>query len=148
MAVGAHIVPGEIHSRPMQRIGRGELFIRVERKPAPAACFLWAAVPGKGRYLIAPAGKRNEILLQRIDPERIGNLVVVRFAVGAFGADDVFAVLVGKGGFKAEMRQAGTREIAEHGVLVRLLHRLVVMRATPELALGLVTADASLPADE
>ena len=56
-------------------------------KPALAAFALRAAVPDNRQRLVTPAGEtRDQILLQRMDPEGVGDLVVGQLAVQAVGA--------------------------------------------------------------
>jgi hypothetical protein len=56
-------------------------------KPALAALPFRTAVPGDAERLIPAAGKGDPVLLQRIDPEGVSNLVVVKSPVGALGTD-------------------------------------------------------------
>ena len=74
VAGGALIVPGLVAPGPVQRAARRQRLVRIKMHPALAALILRPAVPGDSERLIAPARKGDQILLQRIDAERIGDL--------------------------------------------------------------------------
>ena len=56
-------------------------------KPALATLVLWAGVPGEPEHLEAPVRKRDEVLLERVDTECIGDFVIVERPVGTVGTD-------------------------------------------------------------
>src|SRR5271168_3711086 len=84
VAAGAHIVPGLVPPRPMHWIGGRQFPIRVELEPALTTVFPPAAVPGDTQRLKPAAGKADQVLLQGINPESEGNLIVVWLSVSAF----------------------------------------------------------------
>jgi len=84
VAVGALVIPSLVAPSPVQRATRLELLIGVEMKPAFAAFFFRAAVPCDAERLITPSGKGNQVLLQRIYPEGVGDPVIVQCAIGAW----------------------------------------------------------------
>ena len=90
VAVGALVIPSLVAPSPVQRATRLELLIGVEMKPAFAAFFFRAAVPCDAERLITPSGKGNQVLLQRIYLEGVGDPVIVRCAIGALGAHHKF----------------------------------------------------------
>ena len=47
-------------------------------------------VPGDGKRLELPTGQFDEVLLQGIDAERVGDLEVGRFAVGPWVRRNIF----------------------------------------------------------
>ncbi len=148
VAVGAHIVPGLVRAGPVQWIAGRNRLIRVQMEPALPAGRFRTAIPGQAERLDAAAREGDQILLQRIDAERVGNLIVLQFTVRTIGSDEVLAVLARECGGHAEMRDAPIVEIAEDAARGRLLHSLVVMRAAPALGLGLMAGCADLTADE
>jgi hypothetical protein len=77
VAVGALVVPGLVAPGPVQGIAGFELLAGIEMKPALAALVFWSAVPGDAERLIAPARKRDQILLQWIDTEGVSDRIVV-----------------------------------------------------------------------
>jgi hypothetical protein len=95
VAVGALVVPGLVADGPVQWIAGLELLAGVELEPSLAALLFWPAVPGNAERLQPPAGKPDQILLQRIDAESVGDRIVVQCAVRAIGADhELFAIAV------------------------------------------------------
>ncbi len=125
-----------------------EVLVRVEVKPSLAALRLGAGVPGDSERLITAAGECDEILLQRIDAECIGDFIVARDAIRPIGMGDKFVAGAREGGDGAEMLKPRAVEIAEDRGLRRLLHGLGVMRAFPAFGLGRMAAGASLDPDE
>src|ERR1039458_6670219 len=97
-AVGAHVVPRLVSSRPMQRIGVRYLLVGVEVEPALAVVLLAPRIPRQNQALHSTVGEGNQVLLQGRDPERIRKLKVLQFAVGAVGADVELAVLLKEAG--------------------------------------------------
>ena len=111
-------------------------------EPALASLFARPAVPGDAERLVAPAGEGNQVLLQRIDAERVRDLVVVKRAVGAVGAYDVLALAPREGRDDTGVLEGGSVEVAEHRRLAHLFHGTVVVRPAPGLGLGRMTLDA------
>jgi hypothetical protein len=70
-------------------------------------------------------------LLQRVDAEGVGDLILLQRSVRTIGADKERAILAEEGRGDAEMGQARIVEVAEHGRLGHLLHRLVMIRPLP-----------------
>src|SRR5690348_8383909 len=87
MAVGALIIPGLVAPGPVQPVASRQFLVGVEVEPALAALLFRAAVPGVAERLIAPPWKGDQVLLQRVDPEGVGDLVVVESAVRPLGVD-------------------------------------------------------------
>jgi hypothetical protein len=77
----------------VQRIAEVDPFVGVEVEPALAAGGGGARVPAEAQRLQPPVGHLDEVLLQRVDAERVGDAIVVHRAVGTVGADDEGAVL-------------------------------------------------------
>ena len=79
----------------MQRIGVGDLLIGIEMEPASTTLILGPGVPSQDEALRTAARKRNQVLLQRIDAERVSNLEIPERAVRPVGANDELAILRG-----------------------------------------------------
>jgi hypothetical protein len=56
-------------------------------EPALAALLFRVAIPGDAERLIAPPGKGDQVLLQRIDPEGVGDLVIAKSPIVVLRAD-------------------------------------------------------------
>jgi len=104
--------------------------------------------PSDAECLIASPGEGDQILLQRIYPEGVGDRIVVQRAVRTVGADNEFLAIAEKGRRDAEMLELGAGEIAEHRRRRRGLHRQRMMRALPRSEFGGMAAGASMAADE
>src|SRR5262245_35129525 len=76
MTVGAHEVPVLRRPGPMQLVVVRDVLGGVEMKPALAAVFLCTRVPRDRERLKSAVGKRDEVLLQRKDAERVFDLEV------------------------------------------------------------------------
>src|SRR3954447_3952953 len=85
MAGGALIVPGLVASGPVQSVAGMKLLSRIQVEPALAALFLWPRIPGDAERLQASSRQADQVLLQRIDAECVGHIVVVRLTVGSLG---------------------------------------------------------------
>ena len=148
MAVGAHVVPGLVAPGPVQPIAGRQPLVRIEVEPALAALLLRAAVPGDAERLIAAAGQGDQILLQRIDAERVGDRVVVQRPVGAVGAHHEPVAGAEERRGDAEVLELRVGEVAQHRRRRRRLHGQRVMRALPGSELCRMAAGAGLRADE
>ena len=73
---------------PVQRIEMRHRSVRIEMKPALAALFLWPRIPCDRERLHAAAGKRDQILLQRIDAEGVFDLEGREPSVGTICLDE------------------------------------------------------------
>ena len=104
-------------------------------------------VPGDGETLQGASGKRRQILLERLDTERVGQLEVGEPAVGTLRVDEEPAVAPEEAGSDAEMGEGRVVEVAQDGVGGRFLHREVVVRARPRLECRSVAARARRVAD-
>jgi hypothetical protein len=111
-------------------------------EPALAALLFRAAVPGE-----PSAGHGDQVLLQRINPEGVGDLVIVQPAVGTGCMHHKLVTLAGESGRDAEMFELGAGEVAEHGCLGGFLHRQRMVRTLPARGFGLVASKTDLAAD-
>ena len=94
VAPRALVVPVLIDAGPMQRIAGLQLSIGIEMIPALAARFLGTRIPSNSERLKPPAGKLDEILLQRRDAEGVADLKIAERAIGAVGPNPELAVLL------------------------------------------------------
>ena len=131
----------------MQRIAGLELPARIKGKPALGAVLLWPAVPGNAERL-RPSWERNQILLQRVDPEGVGDRIAAQRTVRAVGPDQELGAVAEKGGCDPEMLELRAREITEHRCRRGRLHRRGLVRTLPGIELGRVAITARLGADK
>src|SRR4029453_13661123 len=92
VALGALIIPGLVEARPVERIAGYQPLLRIEGEPAPPPRLLRPAIPGDAQRLVAPAGKRDEILLERCYTKGVGDFVVVELPVRPIRAHEEFAI--------------------------------------------------------
>ena len=136
MALGAHEVPVLERPGPVQGILVVDLLLRVEVIPALAALAGRARVPRDAQRLEAAPGKLQEVLLQGIDAEGVGDPVLLQRAVRPVGADQVPAVAAGERRGHAVLRERRAVEVAPDGARVGRQHGQGVIGALPPLGLG------------
>src|SRR5262249_58499965 len=86
------IVPGLVEARPVERIARCQPLLRIEVEPALPTRVLRTAIPGDAQCLVASAGKRDEILLERCYTKGVGDFVVVELPVRPIRAHEELAI--------------------------------------------------------
>src|SRR5262245_52524582 len=111
-------------------------------EPALAALSLRAAVPSDTERLIAPSGKGDQVLLQRIDPEGVDDLVIAERPIVVLRADHELGPRARESGDHTELLEPSIGEVSQHRGCRRLLHGERVVRAPPALRLGGVAARA------
>ena len=136
MTLRAHEVPVLIEPGPVQDVVVLDLLVRIEMEPALAAFVLGPAVPGDRQRLQPAVGEFDEILLQRVDTERVLDLEGGELAVRPVGLDEKLSVLAEEARTHAVIVEARVVEIAEHRLVGRVLHREVVLRGAPLLRFG------------
>ncbi len=112
----------------MQLITEIDLLVRILAEPALTARRFRAGVPGDCKRLQATARQLHQVLLQRLESERVLHLEVRELAVGAVGANEELAIVpeeVRRHAVKGELRVV---EVAAHGLDRRVLHRARVLR--------------------
>ena len=87
-------------------------------------------------------------MLQRIDPERIGDRILAQRSVRTVGTDHEFVAVTKEAGRDPEMLELDAGEIAEHRRSVGGLHGQRLVRAFPGVEFRSVTAGAGLGANE
>ncbi len=143
VTLGAHAVPALVASGPVQGIVRGDALVGIEVEPA-----LSLGVPREGQALDAAAGELDQVLLERLDAERVPHLEVAHGAVRRLGVDEELPVLPEEARHDWKAGEARIVEIAEHCVFAGNLHRSVVMRARPRFERVSVALDAGGASDE
>ena len=147
MAFGTLQRPVLVAPGPVQRIRVVDLLARLQMEPALAALILRPRIPGDRQRLVTSAGEGDQVLLQRVDAEGVGDLVVGELAVGAVGADHELVAAFEEAGFDALVPEPGVGEIAEDGRSRRPLHGEIVMRPRPRLEFTFMAGLADLGAD-
>src|SRR5262249_27939733 len=148
VALGTLVVPGLVDARPVERIAGRQPLLRIEMEPALPADVLRPAIPGDAQRLVAPAGKRDEILLQRRYTKGVGDFVVVELPVRPVRTYKELTVAPEERRRDVPIGEGRVLEVPEHGLLVRDLHGQVVMRAVPALVLLRMACAADSAADK
>jgi len=73
--------------------------------------------------------KANQILLQRIDTERVLDLEQFELAIGTVGLDQKRPILPEKAGSLPKVGERHIRKVAQHGFISGVVHCLVVLGA-------------------
>ena len=145
VALGAHRVPVLRQARPVQRIAGFDPFVRrIGRRDVEP--LLLVDVPRDAQHLHAAVGELDHVLLQRSDAEGVFDFVVVVLAVGAFGVDHELLAVAEEPRLLVETGELGVVEVAEHRLVGRQFHGAIVVRAFPQVVLGLMAGDAGLAA--
>ena len=120
----------------------------VEMEPALAARRRRPGVPADQQRLQAPVADVEEVLLQRLGTESVGDPKIPRRAIGALGAD--VESLVAPREFRplAEVIEGLGSEIAQHILRRRLLHGEIVVGALPTRSLLRMAGGTGSPTDE
>jgi hypothetical protein len=140
VTLGAHPVPVLPVPRPVQPVALGDVLVVIEIEPLVAL-----GVPRHGERLESAAGERDEVLLERLDTEGVGDLELGRLAVRTLRLDEERAFAPEEARGDAAVVEDGTVEVAENRLVVGDGHRMVVMRSLPRLV-RLLMARTALPA--
>ena len=132
----------------MKLVGVRDRDAWVESEPALATLCRGARVPRGGHRLNTAVGKIHEVLLKRIDAERVADHVVMMLAVGALRVHDELVATAKEHRRDAAGLESRAVEAAEHSRGRRVLHGDRVLGCLPRGVLGCVTARASRRADE
>src|SRR5215813_9439683 len=92
MTFGAHEIPVLIELGPMQNIVVADFFIGIVMEPALSALFLRPGIPGNRQSLHASVRKFDQVLLQRIDAERVLHLENCELSIGSVRFDQILSV--------------------------------------------------------
>src|SRR5262249_39738190 len=148
MTLGALEVPRLLAARPVEQVPGPERLARVEVEPALPTLVPGPRVPGEAERLEAPVRKSDEVLLERIHAERVGDLEVCEVPVGTIGAHQELAVAAREGRSDAVLCGPRLVEVTEDRLLRGRLHGAIVVGAAEGLRLLRVTAGALRAADE
>ena len=99
----------------------------IEVEPSLPALLRRACVPRDAERLESSSRQGDQVLLQRLDAERVGHLELGRLSVGTVGADQEASVAPEELRGHPEVGVACAIEIAEHRRLVDLLHGQIVV---------------------
>ncbi len=133
VTLGALVVPVARDVGPVERIVGSKRLFRPEVEPALASVACRSRIPCPRERLLSPSRKRNQVLLQRIDAEGVGDFELSEGSVHAIRSDDEATVLAEEERLDAEVRQGARVEPSEHRVLGRRLKGQIVMGAPPAL---------------
>ena len=120
----------------------------IEMKPMLAALLLRPGVPGERQRLQTSVGECDQILLQRIDAERVFDLEHGELAVRPVGLDQKFAVAAEEARGHAVIIERRAGKIAQHRPIGRVSHGVAVLRRVPQTGFGRVALRARFAADE
>ena len=132
----------------MELVGVSDDHTRVEGEPPLTALCRGPRVPRDRQRLNAAAGKVQQVLLQRVDAERVADLVVVMLSVSALGVHNELVAAAKERRRDASGLESRGVEAAKHGGGCRVLHGDGVLGCLPGSVLRRVTARASRGADE
>ena len=125
-----------------------DLLVRIEMEPALTARFLRSAVPGDRQGLQPAIGELDQILLKRVQAKRVFDLENGKLAVRAVSFDQELLALAKEARTHAVVVEGCTGEIAQHRRLGCVIHRVLVLRTVPQLALRSVAPCTRLGADK
>ena len=110
--------------------------------------FLLIYIPGNGEALQAASRKRNQVLLEGVNTEGVGNFKILQFAFRADSVDiELFVFFVEAGG-DTKMLKGSIIKICQDCFVSSNIHGQVVVGIFPFVILGLMTVFAFLSADE
>src|SRR5262249_27539623 len=132
----------------MQDIVVADVLVRIEMEPALAALVLRVAVPGNRQGLQPAIRKFDQILLQRIDAERVFDLEDVELSIRSVGFDKKFSIFPEEARLHAVVGESRAGKIAKHRLLGRVIHGVPVMGSAPEFRLLLMAAGADFAANK
>jgi len=124
-----------------------DALIAIDVKATLAASWRSTAVPRHAQRLQFAVGQLDEVLLQRVDPERVSHREFGRPAVGAGRIHDVLITTPTENRSRIVMYKFRIGEITEHRYVFCDLHREVVMGTGPELRLFGMAPGACLGSD-
>jgi hypothetical protein len=147
VALHTHVVGRLQVAGPVERVAGLQRFVGEQVEPALAPRLRGARVPGPGKRAQAAALCLDQILLQRVDAEGVGQGEHGLLAVGA--AHDRFIALAGatKHGTLAAVLELHP-QLGQHGHGCGRLHGAGVIRRLPGQRLGFVAGRATRRAHE
>ena len=131
----------------MQRILVVHCLVRIEVEPPLSAFIGRTRIPGNVEDLEAAVGKLGEVLLERLDPERVCDLVLGEHTVRAVRPHPIDAVADEELTGDSVVGELRVVEIAADRGRTRDGHRQVMVRAPPEFGFVHVARGAEFAAD-
>jgi len=116
-------------------------------KPTLPASLLRSRIPRNRQSLKSTAGQLDEILLQRLDAERVADLEIRELSVCTVGADEELAIALEERARRATLRDVRVAEVAGNAAVTRRRHGGLVLRLPPVGGLAAVAGFARLCAD-
>ena len=147
MAFGAHVVPILLQTGPVQGVFMRQVLVGIEMEPTLSALLLRAAVPGDAQRLIAAVGETDQVLLQGVHAEGVGDFVVLQGSVRSIGANHEFPIAAKEGGSDAGIAEGDVMEITEHTRFGGELHGLRMLGILPVPIFGRMAFRTALRAD-
>jgi len=143
VALGAHTVPVLGAAGPVQPVVRRDVLGRVEVEPT-----FPFGVPGDGQALVPSSWERNQVLLEGLPPEGVGDGVLVGLPIGSRGLHEVLPVPGQESGPDVAVVEGDAGEVSPDVLGRGRGHGVVVVGAFPCVEFALVAFPASGPADE
>ena len=125
-----------------------DLLIWVEVEPVLATLLLRSAIPGERQRLQPSIGEFDQVLLQRIDAERVFHLERGKLAVGAVGLDQKLPVLAKKARLHPVIVKGCIGEVTQDRFIGCVVHRVLVLRSAPQVSFRPVAARTCFAADK
>jgi len=116
-------------------------------KPTLPASLLRSRIPRNRQSLKSTAGQLDEILLQRLDAERVADLEIRELSIRAVCADKELAIALEERARRATLRDVSIAEVAGNAAVARRRHGGLVLRLAPVGGLAAVTGFARARAD-
>ena len=148
VALGAHEVPVLLTPGPVQQVSGCDVLVGIEVEPALTTVRVGTRIPGERQGLHAASREFNEVLLQRLDAEHIGDAKILQRTVLPRGPHNKTIVICQKTGSFTEVVELGISEVAEHAVVRDRLHGQLVVRTLPLQKLGHMAGFTNVTADE
>ena len=123
VALGALEVPGLLAAGPVERVRGPERHAGIQVEPALPPVRAGPGVPRQAERLEPAVREPNEVLLERIGPEGVGDLELGRLPVRPVGPDDELPVAAEERRDDPLVRDGRLVEAAEHRLRGRGLHR-------------------------
>ena len=124
-------IPIEESTRPMQRVTGCDGLVGVEVIPPLPALALGPGIPGNRECLQPAVAKRQQILLQGLNPKHILDRIRFQLASGVIGLNEKGVAFLAEGRGYAKIIKGRVVEVAQDRLGCGLLHRQIVMGACP-----------------
>ena len=109
---------------------------------------LFLNIPGDGQALQAAAGKRNQILLQRIEAESVLYFKITHFTARPLGIHEKPVILTVKTGCHTEIFKNSIIKVSKNSGFIGHAHCQIMMGIAPLVVFFLVAVHTFLTADK